>query len=41
MDPLEALRCYMLGIKLPGLAVSGVDKVAAGLIDSILEQLNW
>lgn len=30
----------MLDIKLPGLAVSGVDKVADGLID-ILEQLNW
>lgn len=41
MDQLEAVRCYMLGIKLPRLVVSGVDKVADGLIDSILEQLNW
>lgn len=41
MDQLEARRCSMLGTKLPGLAVPGVDKVADGLIDSIIEQLNW
>lgn len=41
MDRLEAVRCCMLGMKLPGVAVSGDDKVADGLIASILEQLNW
>lgn len=41
MDQLEAVRGRTLGVQLPGPAAPAVDKAADGLIDSIIEQLNW